>query len=47
MNSPSQTAISGYASLLQSLRYDVVSPHTRSCRFLACMVARVALDSPS
>jgi hypothetical protein len=33
MNSPSQTAISGYASLLQSLRSDVVGPHTRSCRF--------------
>ena len=33
MNSPSPTAISGYASLLQSLRSNVVSPHTRSCRF--------------
>ena len=33
MNPPSQTAISGYASLLQSLRSDVVGPHTHSCRF--------------
>ena len=30
---PSQTAISGYASLLRSLRSNVVGPHTRSCRF--------------
>jgi hypothetical protein len=33
LNSPSQTAISGYAGLLQSLRSDVVDPHTHSCRF--------------
>ena len=33
LNSPSVTAISGYAGLLQSLRSDVVSPHTHSCRF--------------
>jgi hypothetical protein len=32
-NSPSKTAISGYAGLLQSLRSDVVNPHTHSCRF--------------
>jgi hypothetical protein len=32
-DSPSQTAISGCASLLQSLRSDVVDPHTHSCRF--------------
>ena len=35
LDSPSQTAISGYAVLLQSLRSDVVGPHTHSCRFLA------------
>jgi len=29
LNSTSQTAISGYASLLQSLRSDVVGSHTR------------------
>jgi hypothetical protein len=29
MDSPSQTAISGHACLLQSLRSDVVGPHTR------------------
>ena len=33
LNAPSQTAISGYAVLLQSLRSDVVGPHTHSCRF--------------
>ena len=33
MNSPSQTAISGYAGLLRSLRSNVVGPHTHSCRF--------------
>jgi hypothetical protein len=30
---PSQTAISGYAGLLRSLRSNVVGPHTCSCRF--------------
>jgi hypothetical protein len=34
LHSPSQTAISGYAGLLQSLRSNIVSPHTHSCRFL-------------
>jgi len=29
-NPPSQTAISGYAALLRSLRSNVVGPHTRS-----------------
>ena len=33
VNSPSETAISGYAGHLQSLRSNVVSPHTHSCRF--------------
>ena len=33
MDSPSETAISGYASLLRSLRSNVVGPHTHSCRF--------------
>ena len=37
MNSPALTAISGYACLLQSLRSDVVGPHTRSCRFPGCV----------
>jgi len=30
---PRLTAISGHAGLLQSLRSDVVGPHTHSCRF--------------
>ncbi len=34
LRSPSQTAISGYAGLLRSLRSNVVGPHTHSCRFL-------------
>ncbi len=32
-DSPSKTAISGYAGLLQSLRSNVVGPHTHSRRF--------------
>ena len=32
MDSPSETAISGYARLLRSLRSNVVSPHTHSWR---------------
>ena len=34
-NYPSETAISGYACLLRSLRSNVVGPHTHSCRFLS------------
>ncbi len=34
MDYPYKTAISGYARLLRSLRSNVVSPHTHSCRFL-------------
>ena len=47
VDSPSQTAISGYAGLLRSLRSNVVSPHTHSCRLGVCFVLRVSLDSPS
>ena len=46
LDSPSQTAISGYACLLQSLRSNVVSPHTHSCRFLACLVVCVGSELP-
>ena len=35
LNSPCQTAISGYAGLLRSLRSNVVGPHTHSCRLLS------------
>ena len=40
-NHPSETAISGHASLLRSLRSNVVGPHTRSCRFLCAVGLQV------
>ena len=47
LNSPSLTAISGYAGLLQSLRSDVVSPHTHSCRFRDGIAFVRGFNSPS
>jgi hypothetical protein len=46
-NHPSETAISGYATLLRSLRSNVVSPHTHSCRLLSCFGCVLRVGSPS